>query len=391
VLLDPDGIEVSSESLPETSLVGDGNSFLLVFRNWKIQARRIDATGVVDAATIDVASSVDTYLLHEHATFDGTNYIVSFDSKPTNPTSAQSSEIRVARVSPNGTVLDSAPLTVSSGQWLENGPIASDGSTTLVTWTTSPFLEGPQEWKGRRIGKDGKPIDTKIWDLGSAKHRASGLVFNGSYVWHTLETSVTGSSYNPESQITLTPWIRRFDPNGAALDAPYAAPSFWSADHASAIAASSGNLLLAYAPILGAPDDTHRARARLFNWTPATTCTPNPGAGIGADGSGAEPIVNCDLGPPPPENDGGMPGGTDGGSGGAIGIGGANAGDGGLLGGGPSRSPEGSPQEQLSDEGGLRASGGCAFAPHERPSAFGWTAMLAVASLIGFRFQSRRQ
>ncbi|MGK3998798.1 hypothetical protein [Sorangium sp. So ce1024] len=125
------------------ALASDGTNFLLVwadspsFGESDLLAARVAPDGtVLDLQPMVIAAGPGREG-RPAVTFDGVNFVVAWadDTGPWGPPSA-SSDIRAARVSPDGVVLDPGGFVVSSAEHPDSDPtVVSLGETTFVAWT----------------------------------------------------------------------------------------------------------------------------------------------------------------------------------------------------------------------------------------------------------------
>jgi len=393
-VLDPNGVDLGPTiSENAASLASDGSSFVMVGSTGLVQSRRFDAAGNVDPKTSVLASGS----FHPAVTFDGASYVVSFDKPGMSKT-----QIQIVRLSPSGNSLDAKPITVTEGDWLVNGPSASDGLRTLVTWTNAPpGLGPPMAWQGRLVEKNGQPAAGGAWPLGHAGYQRANLVWANSFVWQPSLQAMANLVYDDLAATPLSTDLRRYASDGSTLDAtPTSLPSLWSGT-TTALAAGADSVLIAYAPILGDPDDAHRARARLVSWSTSPTCSADAGVPLAPDFEAPAGPIDCDAGAP-------FDAGADAGSGGTSDSGsdaGGAPGDAGLdaanvdaanadaanvdaAGGGTGASASSNPQyPELDARGGLA----CRAA---RTQSTGDALVLAAWGLLGFalaRVRRRRR
>jgi len=136
VVLDPDGIAIStlSSSLCNPRIATDGTNFLVV---WERQAdgyifgTRVRPDGVVlDSNGIRISFEEEREQ-HQAVAFDGTNYFVVWYGW----TDRDGHDMRGARITPGGVVLDTAGIAISSSlSWDEPPAIAFGDTTFMVVW-----------------------------------------------------------------------------------------------------------------------------------------------------------------------------------------------------------------------------------------------------------------
>jgi hypothetical protein len=139
IVLDSAGFAISTAARSQTlPAVAAGNTnFLVVWREERdgktgICGARVDAAGaVLDSAGFAVSFSSDTES-YPAVAFDGTNYLVVWDQYADWATH----DIFGARVSPDGVVLDTNAIAISTARWSQERPaLAFNGSDYLVAWS----------------------------------------------------------------------------------------------------------------------------------------------------------------------------------------------------------------------------------------------------------------
>jgi len=138
-VLDPQGIAVSNDSVEcyPSAVVSDGTNFLVVWHRYgpnfdlDIRAARISPQGtVLDPNGIAVSAVADSRQEQAKAAFDGTNFLVVWQDERNG-----AADVYAARVSQAGVVLDPNGIAVSTaaeGQELPS--VAFDGTNYLVAW-----------------------------------------------------------------------------------------------------------------------------------------------------------------------------------------------------------------------------------------------------------------
>ncbi len=155
--------------------------------------------------TVVVAQGSEDY---PAVAFDGTNYLVAWDAD-----NHGCYDIHCTRVSPSGVVIDTLPIVISDApghQWLSG--VASDGVNYFVVWTD--FRHDPVDGSiyGARVSRDGTvldsdgiPIWTNSWGDRPAVAFAEGLYF---VVWNA-----SGDIYGAR----VTPGGNVLDPQGIPI------------------------------------------------------------------------------------------------------------------------------------------------------------------------------
>src|SRR5262249_1878917 len=119
------------------ALALDGTNYLVTCEHWDgyqydIRGARVSPSGVVlDPSGIAISTAANNQRSPAVA-FDGTNYLVSFGS---GINQYQDPDIRGTRVSTSGSVLDPRDFLISTGVNSQSAPaIAFDGTNYLVVW-----------------------------------------------------------------------------------------------------------------------------------------------------------------------------------------------------------------------------------------------------------------
>ncbi len=133
-VIDQNGIAICRENgaqrLPAISF--DGDNFLVVWRdersspgNFEIYGTRVSPSGeTIDKNSLRIATEGSSPSI----TFDGTNYVVVWESRI-------DSKVLAARVTPSGLLLDTAGVCVLGRQFKQEKPhISNSGNHYLVTW-----------------------------------------------------------------------------------------------------------------------------------------------------------------------------------------------------------------------------------------------------------------
>jgi len=162
-VLDPAGIAVSSKgNLQEAPAVAfDGANHLVVWQdfrdasNYKIYGARVTPAGsVLDTAGIPI-SVLATYQYAPGVAFDGSNYLVAWMDHRID----QYYDIYGARVSPAGAVLDPDGMVISNAVYSQRYPsIACDGANCLVVWDDNS--SGRANIHGARVSPAGVVLDS---------------------------------------------------------------------------------------------------------------------------------------------------------------------------------------------------------------------------------------
>jgi hypothetical protein len=191
-VIDASGIAVCDSAAGQEypAVSSDGSDWLVVWHDSRSgQADIYGARVAVDGSVLDpggiVVSASITDELNADITFNGTNYLVVWDDEP----GATSRDVYAARLTPVGTVLDSAGIavcTVANQQELASA--SSDGSNYMVTWID---FRGGGTWDayGARVDAAGNVIDVGGLPICTdpSQQYALDLAFNGTnwlVAWH---------------------------------------------------------------------------------------------------------------------------------------------------------------------------------------------------------------
>jgi hypothetical protein len=163
-VLDPDGIAVttadSSQSSPAVAF--DGTNYLVVWEDGRngptadIYGARVSPGGsVLDTAGITV-SSADLWQGTPSVAFDGTNYLVAWDDLR----GTASTDVYAARLSRDGVLLDPTGFVVSGAGNEQTIPaLACDGTNCLAVWTDARSTSSSDVY-GARITPSAAVLDT---------------------------------------------------------------------------------------------------------------------------------------------------------------------------------------------------------------------------------------
>ena len=294
-----DAADIALPGFVAADVASDGTDFLVVGAPAganDISALRVSAAGsVLDAAPIPITTnSASQY--YPRVTFDGTSYVtVWVDYR-------SSSHPFGVRVTSAGTVLDpdGVQLTVPTGSEYQNHPdITSDGAgTSFAVWEDSRGYA----IRGTRIsaGTVLDPAGAMVVLAPSANDMLSlpGIAFDGTNylvgaVDHKYDTSFTSISYNLAAN--------RISPAVAALGAlPVATHPTASLPAALASDRMGGTLFTYVFPDTASGFPVSRVRARVSSRTPPATRAPRPPAArpdSASTGSAATPPAAA--APPP--------------------------------------------------------------------------------------------
>ena len=300
-VLDPDGITISQEplgSIMPLGLTSDGTDFLALWERdtgyvWAgIFGARVNQSGVL-LDTAGIALSRDT-LVHGlgGAAFDGTNYLVV-----TNAGEYPEVDIGATRLTPAGALLDSTPVTVF-GAALDQYPLGVDfdGTNYLVAWNDGrdPDSLGQGDLRVGRLTPSLTVLDTNgiVVDSACQFQVELPVAFNGANhcaIW--LATSGVRAA--------------RISPAGAVLDPGGIRVSFGYNRHYRPTVASDGSSYFAvwldgrrdeyydvYGTRVSASGQVLDEPARLIARVSEPNWVPPPALGFGA---GNYLAVWCDF------------------------------------------------------------------------------------------------
>jgi hypothetical protein len=189
----PEGVVLDGDAVPIVAQAGtgavafDGGDFLVVARSFIGGSTDISGVRVTRAATPvgdDFVVSTATNAQRSPAVaFDGTNYLVvwSDDRDGDNDNRV----IYGARIRPGGRILDGAGFMISTPeQSMARDPeVTFDGVNFLVIWNLyNYFGEGPEDLRGARVSRSGAVLDDASIPISTAPTWKSGLslAFDGS-------------------------------------------------------------------------------------------------------------------------------------------------------------------------------------------------------------------
>lgn len=188
---DPLGIPISAgpnEYGP--SVTFDGQNFLVVwYVSGQVRAARVTPGGVVlDAPHIDVTGGS-----YPAAGFDGQSFLVLYN---------RGTDIFGARVATDGGVLDPGGFPVSAGPWPEYYPaVACEPSRCAGVWIDRRDAGAGYEVYGARIDPSGTVIDDAgVYFMGSDSYRPA-IAFNGAN--YLIASDQRQAGYRPNVYSTL--------------------------------------------------------------------------------------------------------------------------------------------------------------------------------------------
>jgi hypothetical protein len=207
-ILDPYGISLSETFATHTDAAFDGTNFLVVWNSsGTILGTRVSVEGrVLDPRPITLPSHGDPFSTAPRVSFDGVNYLVvwSEDSSTSSP-----ARIRGARVRPDGTVLDPDGIFISDEQGSPRAPtLTFDGTQFLVVWEESLVEPDPLPSRihGARVLPDGTVRDPRELEFLSATDAqvTAAVASNGTnslLAWIDLDSKVLGVRIGPDGSV----------------------------------------------------------------------------------------------------------------------------------------------------------------------------------------------
>lgn len=225
VVLDPQGIPISTayyDQFNPKPVFGGGNYFVVWedYRNWgqyyaDIYGARITTGGtVLDPNGIAIALA-EYDQLDPKAIYNGTNYFILWiDYRNYNP------DIYSALVSPQGTIVDSFPVTIQPGPQVSPSLVLGLGSQVLIVytgWTLSPFnayrIWGKLMGVPIGISEDfiAKPLRSKLFTI------MPNPISSSAKVYYALDSPVSDliiKIYNPLGILVKSIALKTKEPRG---------------------------------------------------------------------------------------------------------------------------------------------------------------------------------
>jgi hypothetical protein len=215
--LDGTGIAVSTASGSQfaPAVVFDGTTFFVVWADTRsgtsdIYGARVTTAGVVlDAGGIQITKTATTGENDPALAFDGTNYFVVWGTSP-------GAGVRGARVSTSGVVLDPAGIAVSASASALRPTIAFGGGNYFVAWEGSGGLTS--DIFGARVATNGTVLDSAAITVSNAagSQDVPAVAFDGTnhlVVWEDGRnsgfTDIYGARVAPAGSV--------LDPSGIAI------------------------------------------------------------------------------------------------------------------------------------------------------------------------------
>lgn len=274
-VLDSPPFRVSSDTTKAHSnpaVVSNGVNSLVawevILNHWPDFVRAIYGARVApDGTVLDTTEIViayyslempDTNLREPDVAFDGANYLVTWSR-----TGQEGCDIWGARVSPDGTVLDTTAILISDGTWDQVLPsVGFDGTNFLVCW--EDYRNGPQRRQcdiyGARMKRSGVVLDPGGIAICTSEkgQRKPSVVFGGTeYLVSWTDERGNLRTYDVDGEI----YSARVEPDGSVLDPGGFPVSSAANDQVSPAAAFDGtNYLTVWVDSRGGEADIYGAR-----------------------------------------------------------------------------------------------------------------------------------
>ncbi len=201
-VLDTAGIPISTASGDQysPSIAFDGTNYFVVWTDgrdvWDIYGARVTTSGaVLDTAGIPISTESDNQYSPSIA-FDGTNYLVVWMDER----SGLYSDIYGAKVSPSGTVLDTAGIPISTASGDQYSPsIAFDGTNYLVVWRDYRS-DSDYDIYGARVTTAGTVLDPAGIPISTASgdQYSPSIGFDGTNYLVVWEDYRSGTSWDSD-------------------------------------------------------------------------------------------------------------------------------------------------------------------------------------------------
>jgi hypothetical protein len=286
-VLDPSGIPVSTDPSDQLypTIAFDGTNYLVTWMDdrsgstYDIYAARVTPAGtVLDPSGILVSAAAD-YQMYPAVAFDGVNYLVTWMDYRGGSTY----DIYAARLTPQGTVLDSSGIPVSTAPGDQFYPaVAYGGTNFLVTWS-----DERSDWQGDVYAARVTPQGTVLDPSGISVSTAPDVQWYPDVAFDGANFLVAWQDYRSGSTFDI--YCARVTPAGAVFDS---GPVVRQAGNqvGPALARGTGNqLLLAYEGWAGTVGDKTYNTDRIWG-------KMNPAPGVAEQsqepaGNGREQMV----------------------------------------------------------------------------------------------------
>ncbi len=260
IVLDPSGFVISYAAHKQGSpaVDFDGANFLVVWRDRRgdsgaIYGARVTPQGTVLDSIGFVASQAADSQCSPVLAFDGTNFLIAWEDWR----NGDDCDVYGARVTPQGTVLDSVGFVISDAPYGQYSPaLAFDGADFLVAWRDYRGGRDYYGLYGTRVTPQGAVLDSAgIYLSQAADYRCPpALAFDGANFFVAWEDWRSGSDYDV--------YGTRVTPEGTVLDSAGVVISHVAnRQYAPRVASDNANFLVVWQDGRGGSDyDIYGAR-----------------------------------------------------------------------------------------------------------------------------------
>jgi len=222
-VLDTSGIAISTAAKGQytPALAFDGESFLVVWEDRRnndspdVYGARVTPAGVVlDSEGI----AIDTAKTWQHSpvvAFDGTDFLATWEDHRSVP----DYDIYGARLTSAGVVLDSPDIVISTAaNWQRDPAVGFDGSNFLAVWEDSRKGSGYTDLRGARVTPTGVVLDSSCVTITTARYDLGlpVLAFDSANFLVVWQDGRSGS-YPDVYGARVTPAGVVLDPSGIAV------------------------------------------------------------------------------------------------------------------------------------------------------------------------------
>jgi hypothetical protein len=199
------------------SIAFDGENHLVVWNEWiddgwRIRGNRVSSAGeVLDIPSIAI-SNRPVHQMSPEVVFDGSNFVAAWREVPVDEAERDTTprEIRCARISPDGTIMDPESILVSIiGDQGAAPQMACSDSSCMIVWSDQNLCR----IAACRISEDGTALDPEPLQIFKGGQGWASIAFDGEnhlVVW-TVSRGRSGAD------IVAT----RVTPHGDVLDVPF--------------------------------------------------------------------------------------------------------------------------------------------------------------------------
>jgi hypothetical protein len=198
-VLDPSGFVITPAADYQRwpALGFDGSNFLVVWSDGRsgsgdyIYGARVTPAGTVLDPLGFAIPQASNYQWCPALAFDGANFLVVWQDW----SSGNCSDVYGARVTPQGTVLDSQGLAISRAAGDQGRPaVASDGANSLVVWYD--LSSGSRGIHGARVDQAGTVLDSLGITISAGWQSSPAVAFDGANSLVAWEDDRGGSDYD---------------------------------------------------------------------------------------------------------------------------------------------------------------------------------------------------